>query len=148
MSLMGQFDYNRMDINDGTLTELGIPGGNTSVWSVTLNPMIRINPRGRFGMYLIGGGGVYHRTIQFTQPTVVTTPVFDPFFGVFYPVSFSATEVTDQFTQTKAGVNGGLGLEWKLGERRTSFYAEARYHQMYTSPRATTYVPVTFGFRW
>ncbi len=148
LGVMGDFNFNRMNLNDSTLAANGTPGGNMNIWSFSVDPMIRLNPRGRFGMYLIGGVGVYHRNVQFTSPTVATTPIFDPFFGGYVPFSFSANVVTDEFTQTKLGWDGGAGVEWKLGEGRTSFYAEARYHRMNSTPVITEYVPVTFGFRW
>src|SRR5258706_15825965 len=83
------------------------------------------------GFYLIGGPGVYHRHVEFTQPTVATFTAFDPFFGFFFPVAGPTQQVLLDFSTTKLGVNGGGGVTFKVGER-AKFYAEARYHQMYT----------------
>lgn len=41
---------------------------------------------GTFDTYLIGGGGYYRRTVEFTQPAITTVTAFDPFFG-FYPAN-------------------------------------------------------------
>jgi opacity protein-like surface antigen len=140
--------YNQMSINRSTLTAIQVPDGNVKVWSATINPILRVNPRERAGMYITGGGGFYQRRVQFTQPTTITGSVFDPFFGIFYPAAFPANQVISEASVNKPGWNGGIGLNWKLGNSRASVFAEARYHHMFTAPRATTFVPVIFGFRW
>ena len=85
-----------------------------------------------------------YRHVEFTQPTIATFTAFDPFFGVFFPVGVPANQVLLQYSTTKLGVNGGAGLAFG---HKVKFYAEARYHQMYTR-NATSFLPVTFGIRW
>jgi hypothetical protein len=145
--VMLDFNYNQMDVNQATLTNLQFPDGQARIWSFTLDPVIHLNPRGPVGVYLIGGGGIYHRTIEFTQPTVATFTGFDPFFGIFYPIAVPANQVLASQSTYKPGVNGGLGFEfgWR---HHLKFYGEARYHNMYTNGRDTTFVPVSFGLRW
>jgi len=41
-----QFHDNQSDINRSTLNNLGFPGGNVNVWSLTLDPIIHTHPRG------------------------------------------------------------------------------------------------------
>jgi hypothetical protein len=67
-----QLDYNSMGINSATLARVGFPGGNVNVFSATLDPIVHLTPRGHFDVYLIGGGGLYHRTQEFTRPGVAT----------------------------------------------------------------------------
>ena len=99
--------------------------------------------------YLVGGGGYYRRTVEFTEPTISTITVFDPFYGVFFPAAVPATTVLGSFTQNKGGLNAGLGLSVRVKEdSNAKFYAESRYHYVYTTPVRTTVLPVTFGFRW
>jgi hypothetical protein len=147
--ISAEFGYNRLGLSDRILTNANVPGGNAHIYSVTLEPTIHFNGTGRFGAYLIGGGGFYHRTIEFTAPTVDQVTLFDPFYGVFYPAAVNSTAILASFEQNKAGLNIGGGIEVKLrGDSNARFYTEARYHYIYTSPVRTTILPVTFGFRW
>src|SRR5437868_11064825 len=58
VGLRGEFMYTEMGVNSSTLNALQFPGGNTQLWSVTANPIIRFNARGPVDFYLIGGPGV------------------------------------------------------------------------------------------
>ena len=142
-----QLDYNRFGINSLTLNRLGFPGGDVGIFSATLDPIVHLNPKGHVDAYLIGGGGLYHRTQEFTQPGISTFTGFDPFFG-FYPVAVPTTQVLASYTVNKPGVNGGMGFSF--GSRwHGRFFAEARYHRIFMgNDRHTDYVPVTFGFRF
>jgi hypothetical protein len=62
-------------------------------------------------------------------------------------VAVPTTQVLLQYDANKLGVNGGAGFNFALGRGHSKFFAEARYHQIYTN-RPTAFVPVTFGFRW
>jgi Outer membrane protein beta-barrel domain len=141
-----QVDYNSFGINSTTLSNVGFPGGNVNVFSATVNPIVHLTPQKHFDFYLIGGGGLYRRTQEFTQPGVATGIGFDPFFG-FYQYGVPTTQVLASYSVNKPGVNGGAGLA--LGSKwGGKFFAEARYHRIFTSDRHTDYVPVSFGFRW
>src|SRR6185295_15440981 len=67
--VLAQLSYNDFGINSGTLANVGFPDGNVRVFSATLNPIVHLNPKGPVDVYLIGGGGFYHRTQEFTQPS-------------------------------------------------------------------------------
>src|SRR3954468_17887716 len=57
--IVGEYMVNQMGISNGVLQQLNVPGGSGTIWSLTANPTVRINPNGRVGGYVIGGGGVY-----------------------------------------------------------------------------------------
>ena len=147
VGLMIQADYNRFGINGSTLEGAGFPDGNVSIFSATLNPIVHLTPRSHFDVYLIGGGGLYRRSQEFTQPGVVAITAFDPFFG-FYRAAVPTTQVLSSYTVNKPGVNGGAGIA--LGSKwHGKFFAEARYHRIFMSNYLhTDYIPVSFGFRW
>jgi len=147
VGVMVQADYNRFGINGATLNSIGFPDGNVNVFSATLDPIVHLTPRSHFDVYLIGGGGVYHRTQEFTAPSVSTFTAFDPFFG-FYRAAVPTTQVLSSYSVNKPGVNGGLGIA--LGTKwHGKFFAEARYHRIFDNNYLhTVYVPVTFGYRW
>ena len=146
-SLVLQGDYNRLNLNSATVQNIGVPDGNVGILSATLNPVIHLAPIGKASVYLIGGGGVYHRTQEFTQPGTARATGFDPFFG-FYPTLVPTTQVLSSSSLTKPGVNGGMGLEFG-SKWHGKFFAEARYHRIFMGrDRHMDLVPVTFGFRW
>ena len=147
LGLVGEFDFNDLGINSTRLQSAGFPGGSTYIYSFSVDPVIRFNPNGRVSPYLIGGPGIYHRHVDFTEPSVATFTGFDPFFGVFYPVAVPVNQVVLSYGTTKLGVNGGAGVNFRVGSGHSKFFAEARYVQMYTQ-HPTTFIPVTFGFRW
>ena len=145
--VMVQVDYNRFGINGATLNHIGFPDGDLNVFSATLDPIVHLTPRSHFDVYLIGGGGLYHRTQEFTQPSIATFTGYNPFFG-FYNAAVPTTQVLASYTVNKPGVNGGMGIA--LGTKwHGKFFAEARYHRIIMGNYGhTDYVPVTFGFRW
>ncbi|HEY3744103.1 MAG TPA: outer membrane beta-barrel protein, partial [Bryobacteraceae bacterium] len=81
VGVMADLGFNNFGINSATLTNVGFPDGTVRVFSATLDPIVHVTPHSPVDVYLIGGGGLYHRTQEFTQPTVVDTVGFDPFFG-------------------------------------------------------------------
>ena len=144
---MVQLDYNRFGINGATLNNVGFPGGDVNVFSATLDPIVHLTPRSHFDVYLIGGGGLYRRTQEFTEPGVGAFTGFDPFFG-FYTAAVPADVVVSSYTVNKPGVNGGLGIAFGT-KWHGKFFAEARYHRIFMNNyQHTDYVPVTFGYRW
>jgi hypothetical protein len=146
--LMLDFMFNDFAINRTTLNSLQVPDGTTRVWGFTLDPVVHLNPEGATDFYLTGGGGIYHRTVEFTQPALATVSVFDPFFGIIYPANIGVNQVIGSYTNLKGGLDGGAGVAFKIGSSHVRFFAEAKYHHIYTRPAATTIVPVTFGLRW
>jgi hypothetical protein len=143
---MVQFNYDNQDINGTTLNNLGFPGGDVQLWSFTLDPIVHLNPKGPMDVYLIGGGGIYHRRQEFTAPTVATFTAFDPFFG-FYQAAVPANQVLASYSVNKPGVNGGVGVAFGT-KWHAKLYAEARYHRMFVGNYHTDILPVSFGIRW
>jgi hypothetical protein len=149
VGLVGEFMFNRFGISQSALSTLNMPGGNTRVWAVTVDPIVHFHPQGAMDFYLIGGGGVYHRNVEFTRPTVQTITIFDPWWGIAYPANVAADQILSSYGTTKAGVNGGGGVSFRLGkDTKARVFAEARYHHMFTRDVRTTMLPVTFGIRW
>jgi opacity protein-like surface antigen len=146
LGAMVQLDYNSFGINGTTLTNIGVPGGDVHIFSATLDPIVHLNPQGHLDVYLIGGGGLYHRTQEFTQPSVATVTGFDPFFG-FFQAAVPATSILASYSVNKPGANIGAGVA--LGTKwHGKFFAEARYHHIFLGNGHTDYIPVSLGFRW
>ena len=148
ISLMGEFGFNHLGVSSRILDSVGAPNGTGRIYSLTLDPVLHLTPRGKLDAYLIGGGGYYRRTVEFTEPGIATITAFDPFFG-FFPANVATNVVLGTFTQNKGGLNIGGGISKRIrGESNASFFVETRYHYLFTSPVRTTVLPVTFGFRW
>ncbi|HEY1337842.1 MAG TPA: hypothetical protein VGF59_10055 [Bryobacteraceae bacterium] len=149
VGLMVDFMFNDFPINRATLNNQQVPDGTTRVWAFTLDPVFHVRPvDSPVDAYVTGGGGIYHRTIEFTQPALATVPVFDPFFGIIYPANIVTNQVIASRSNYKGGVDVGAGVAFKIGPGGLKLFAEARYHHMFTRPTPTTLVPVTFGIRW
>jgi opacity protein-like surface antigen len=142
-----QLQYGTFGINGSTLNNLGFPDGTVRAFSATIDPIVHLHPQGPLDVYLIGGGGYYHRQQEFTRPSAASFVGFDPFFG-FYRFLAPVNEVLETYSVNKPGVNIGAGLA--LGSKwRGKFFAEARYHRIFMgNNQHTDYVPVTFGYRW
>jgi len=147
LGLIGEFTYNSFGVNRATLQTLEFPYGELRLWAFTANPVVRLSRNAKVDFYLIGGGGVYHRVLELSQPTVATYTLYDPFFGIFYPVGVPATQVLSSYSTTAGGMNIGGGVTIKMGRHNAKAFIESRYHHMFSSP-ATTILPVTFGIRW
>jgi hypothetical protein len=128
----------------------GGTGGNAHIWSLTLDPVLDLFPKGTNGAYITGGGGFYRKLTSFT------VLVCCDFYG--YPVS----EVANHFSSNQGGFNVGFGLTHRLGgtynDGTMKLFAEARYlyvdtpkYNAFTGPidmGTTELIPVTFGVRW
>jgi hypothetical protein len=178
-----QFDYDNFGFQTATLNNLlaiyngppifatdqnGDPlsqlGGNSHVWSFTLDPIYHVYDADNWGAYVIGGGGFYHKTANVTTPAI--SQECDIFGDCF---QFQANQTIDKYTSNAFGINGGVGFTYKLsrwaGER---LYVEARYIYTFNSARSfsfgdqnlnglnvfpqnsakTSYIPVKFGIRF
>ena len=139
------FGYDSMGIKSSVLNNLGYGGGNVDVFSLTLNPIVHLNPKGPVDVYITGGGGYYRQYQNFTQPSVAYGSGFDPFFGL-YPVAFPTNVIVSSYSVNKPGIDAGMGITFgnKWGGK---FFAEARYNRIFIGNYHTDYIPVTFGFR-
>ncbi|HEY3826921.1 MAG TPA: hypothetical protein VGL82_20330 [Bryobacteraceae bacterium] len=146
LGAMINLGYDSMGIDSGTLGSIGVGGGDVNIFHATLDPVIHIFPHHRASFYLTGGGGVFHRYQEFSNPTVVSTTAYIPFFG-FYPVSFGANQIVASYSVTKPGFDVGAGAEFgALGHGK--FFTEAKWNHMFLAGGHTDYIPVSFGFRW
>ncbi|HWC97296.1 MAG TPA: hypothetical protein VG456_11115 [Candidatus Sulfopaludibacter sp.] len=147
LGLMLDFMFNDIGVNSNVLNQVGAPNGVVRTWGFTLDPVIHVTQEGPADIYFTGGGGIYHRTVEFSQPGVAETTFFDPWFG-FYPGLVGTNQILASYSQYKGGLDGGVGASFKLGNSRLKAFVEARYHYIFTRPVATTMIPVTIGLRW
>ncbi len=147
LGLMLDFIYADNGINRKFLDQVQTPNGSMRVWGFTLDPVIHVTQEGPVDFYVTGGGGIYHRTVEYTQPVVQQGVFFDPWYG-YYPAAFGTNQVLGSYGQYKGGVDGGVGFSFKLGRGNVKAFAEARYHHIFTRAVETDLLPVTVGLRW
>jgi opacity protein-like surface antigen len=147
-TMTGQFMYNGFGVSRTVLNEANVPDGNAHMWSLTANPKIRINPDWKVDPYAVGGIGYYRRVVEFTQPTLVPTLIFDPFFGAFFNTLIPANQVIGRITRDGFGGSIGGGVDIRLGSGGLKLFTEIRYHHANTGSVDTQMVPITVGIRW
>ncbi|WP_213807774.1 outer membrane beta-barrel protein [Granulicella sp. dw_53] len=178
--VMAQFDWDNFGFQSSTLNNqlalynsldagLSSLGGHSHVWSFSLNPTYTFAQREKIGGYVVAGVGFYHKTADFTVPTIALSCNF---FGQCFQVQ--ADQSIDRYTSNAPGFSGGFGLTYKLSRfANEKLYMEARYvfvdndqrfltgtNANNTPPNSTAfnafpansnrtgYVPITFGIRW
>lgn len=139
--------YDAMGVNSATLSNIGTPGGELSVFSFTLDPKIHLTPHSKMDLYAFGGGGYFRQEEEFTQPSTNANPGYYPVLG-YYPGFTNGGGVVGNYSVNKAGIDAGLGVGIKsLGSGK--IFAEARYERIFlTNGYHSDFVPVTFGYRW
>jgi outer membrane protein with beta-barrel domain len=146
--LTGTFGFQALGITGSALQAVNEPDGNGRVYTFTVDPKLTIPVGGRSSFYLLAGGGWLRRTVQFTQPTLATTIVFDPWWGYFGPAYVPANQVLGSVSQNAGVWDVGGGLNFPLPRTGVKLYLEARYYDGLTNNTHTSFVPLTFGIRW
>jgi opacity protein-like surface antigen len=112
---------------------------------------------GKASAYVLGGLGVYHRSVYLTTPATGLVTVCNPGWFVCFPQPVTVDQVVASRGSTDPGVSVGGGFTYRLSDL-ASFFVEARYHYVW-GPEAQTasggtqnasaqFFPVTFGFRF
>jgi len=154
-SLMTEYQFIDDKLPGQLIAEAGATGGHAHIWSLTLDPVIDLVPKGRFDVYVTGGGGFYRKVTSFTDPQEVL-------YCTYYFCGITTENVVvGHFSSNQGGWNVGMGIAHRFNGNMKLF-AEARYLNV-DSPAVTTepnglgtttvgaetkIIPVTFGVRW
>jgi hypothetical protein len=142
-----EFMWHDLPINSTTKQFLQTPGASARQYAWTFNPIVHIPIRQKFGAYVIGGIGWYHRSGETTTPGVGV--ICDPYWSWWYGCAIgSVAIVTGSRSANAFGENIGGGLTYRLGESHAKLYAEVRYHHASYNKVSTNLLPLTFGIRW
>ena len=113
----------------------------------TFNPIVQVPLGRKFGAYVIGGIGWYHRSGQTTTPGVGV--ICDPYWSWWYGCTIASVDIVTKSRSNDAfGENVGVGFTYRMGESHFKIYTEVRYHQASYNNVSTQLVPLTFGVRW
>lgn len=134
----GDISYSRLSGRDFDVSNFGT--GSTAdpqIWSAQLDlklnlPLSRTSTW-RPALYALGGGGLHYFRNFTSDFNAVTGTGSGP----------AIQTALDGSSQTKFGLNGGLGLSFGIG--RADLFVESRYVSVFTSGSNTNWVPVTFG---
>jgi hypothetical protein len=124
------FDYEHLGVNGQTISNQnalygGVPGldANAHIWSFSLNPTYNFVTGDKYGAYVVGGVGFYHKVTNFTAPQ--QGQYYDPYYGY---ISYVANSNIDHYTSNAPGFSGGFGLTYKASRFASErFFVEARY---------------------
>jgi Outer membrane protein beta-barrel domain len=148
LGINGTFAFQGLGITGRALQAVNEPDGNGRVYTFTVDPKITFPLSEGSSFYLLAGGGWLRRTVQFTQPTLATTIVFDPWWGYFGPALVPANQVLGSVSENAGVWDVGGGVNLPLPRTRMKLYLEARYYDGLTNGTHTTFVPITLGIRW
>ncbi|MES2394151.1 MAG: hypothetical protein V4555_21135 [Acidobacteriota bacterium] len=106
-------------------------GGNTHVYSLTLQPVYNLRSGEGLGAYVTGGFGYYHKVTDFTTPEI--GEYCDYYYGCY---QYQANQIIDHYTSNAPGVNGGIGFTYKFSKfSNERLYGEVRYVYVLNSAR-------------
>jgi hypothetical protein len=159
--------------NGGGATPIAGLGGNSHIWSFSLQPIVNLKSGEGLGAYITGGVGFYHKVANFTVPS--ESEYCDYYYGC-YPIQ--SNQVIDHYTSNAPGFDVGFGVTYKFSRFASErLYAEVRYVYVVNSARPgvdaatctslscasangniandfpqnsnrTSYIPVKFGLRF
>jgi hypothetical protein len=142
-----EFMWHDLPINSATKAALQTPGASARQYAWTFNPIVHVPLGSKFGGYIIGGGGWYHRSGETTTPGVGV--ICDPYWSWWFGCTIGSVDIiTGSKSDNAFGGNIGGGLTYRLGESHVKFYTEVRYHHVSYDKISTNLIPVTFGIRW
>jgi len=176
VGIQAEYMYSRMDGPERTISVVATPvaaaatngllESNHQMHVGTFNLVYKAQSRDMpLGGYALGGGGIYHRIVQVTSPSVGYTTFCDPYWYVCYPTLVSVDTILGDRSSNDFGINFGGGIHFG---HEAKFYIESRFHYVWgktiepvtTAGGATTqvcsggcstnatYYPLTFGVRW
>jgi hypothetical protein len=142
-----EYMWHDLPINQRTLNLLQTPGASARQHAWTFNPIVHIPIGTKFGAYVIGGIGWYHRSGETTTPGVGV--ICDPYWSWWFGCTLGTVNfVTGSRSDNAFGENIGAGITYRLGESHAKIYAEARYHHASYNNVSTQLLPITFGIRF
>jgi hypothetical protein len=146
--ITGTFMFDQLGITGSELLRLNVPDGSARVYTFTVDPTLRLPLGQHWSVYVLAGGGYLRRTIEFTQPTIAQTIVFDPWWGYFGPALVPVNQILGSVTSNAGAFNVGAGVNIPLPVPRLHLFVESRYIHGFTDKSNTTIVPITVGIRW
>ncbi|HEX7123125.1 MAG TPA: hypothetical protein VF178_12190 [Gemmatimonadaceae bacterium] len=125
--------YDRLNGSTIASAPVSVTLSDANVWSGSLDLTLQF-PFGSSGssFYLMGGGGLHHFTDVGSDNGAAI-------------IDGTALSSSGKNSLTKAGVNGGAGLNFGFG--RAKLFLESRFVSVFTEGKNSNYVPIILGVR-
>ncbi|MBZ4397558.1 outer membrane beta-barrel protein [Myxococcus sp. MISCRS1] len=154
--LRAEYQYSDYNLKSDVLPDERVSGDHIMQYG-DLNLFLGLLSGRRLGLYVTAGPGLYYRKVELTQfAGTGLVPVCDPYFFTCYTEVVPVDVILDSRSSTDIGVNGGVGLTYRLyGTVRV--YLEARYHHIFGPEYQTAtgarrangqYLPINLGLRF
>jgi opacity protein-like surface antigen len=147
LGITAAFQFSNLGITGSELARLNEPDGSARAYTLTFDPTVRFSLGHGMTGYLLGGGGYLRRTVEFTQPVLAQTVIFDPWWGYFGPALVPVNQVLGSVTSNAGALDVGGGINFPVGSGMKIFL-ETRYVHGFTGHSGTSLVPIMFGVRW
>ncbi|WP_158502018.1 outer membrane beta-barrel protein [Vitiosangium sp. GDMCC 1.1324] len=156
LGLQAEYSYTRYGIQSDVLESQGVQGDHILQYG-DLNAVYDVLPARPLSVYVLGGPGVYFRSVKISE--FVGTgfaPYCDPWLFFCFNTPVSVEQVIGSRSRTDFGLNAGVGVSLKLFGGPMKLYLEGRYHYVFggsidtpSGPRKATgqYLPIVLGFR-
>ena len=120
-------------------------GGSAAVYGALFDIVVGPPMGSGIHPYTVLGGGLYDRSVSVTRTAGQAVVFDDPYWG-FTNKSIASSATSVSGTEIKPGVSYGGGLA--LGFSAITFFAEIRYHIIFTNVSHTNLLPITLGLRF
>jgi hypothetical protein len=146
-----QFDYLYSSLGGKDMPQGAVPVDSSLRMQAGTGAFVFQAPPGRVRLYVVAGGGLYHRSVSLKTSATGTVSVCNPWWFVCTSQPEPAGILAGSHASTDFGVNVGAGFT------AGRFFAEARYHYMfgpsYSTPSGTQkatgkFFPLTIGARF
>lgn len=150
-----EYMFYNLAFQDSVKQSQGLQGASGNLQSLNLNGVANFPLSGRWGVYAIGGFGIYRRDVSAPSKFLAAGTVCQPAW-IWWRIGcdtnglVSPSQTLSSHTAYAGGYNFGGGLTYRLPKfHRMKLYAEGRYHHAYTGrDEITSVFPLTFGVRW
>ena len=155
-SLLIEWQTIQTGMGNGLLRYNLIPRGSYHIWSAGLTPTYNYWHHGKFGSYLLAGGGYSHTGTIYTGPGGGGGAQCYLLCTCYNDCSSLSGQksATYQTTSNQPMVDAGVGLTMQIsGRHRYKLFAEARYENLFQGSdlppyRNVEFVPLTAGIQW
>lgn len=157
LGVQAEYLYSSYSVQSAVLDENNVQGNHVMQYG-DLNAVYKLVRPRPFGVYLVGGPGLYYRKVTLTELTgTALVPYCDPWLFVCYGQSVPVGDVLGTRSRLDFGLNAGVGVALRLMGGPISLYAEARYHYIFSGnidtpagPKKASgqYLPIVLGFRF
>ena len=157
LGVKAEYMFYNLSFQDSVKQFQGLQGASGNLQSLSLNGVANFPLQGRWGVYAIGGYGVYRRNVSAPSKFLAEGTVCQPAWIWWHiscdnhiPPQVFPAQTLSSHTAYAGGYNFGGGITYRLPKfHHVKLYAEGRYHHAYTGrSQPTSVFPVIFGVRW